>query len=461
MKEKDILRILVVDPDTHTRELLASVLDTQPTLLVTAQHTAEALDKVQEGNFDLLITELQLPDGSGRQLLNGVLQLQPDLPVIMVSAFGGVQDAVIAMQDGAVDFMSKPFTAEQAQLAIKRALANHRLVQENHDLREALDDRLRLDNMIAGSPNMQSILKSMKSVAVARTTVLITGESGTGKTLLARAMHKLSPRRDGPFVEVNCGALPETLLESELFGHVRGAFTGAVKDRQGKFEAADCGTIFLDEIGTSSLSFQVKLLRVLQDRIIERLGETASIDVDVRVILATNIDLQDAVAQGNFREDLLYRIQVVNLEMPPLRERQDDIPILAEHFLQRFAKEMEKDVRGIDQEAMGILLQAPWPGNVRQLENIMERAVVLTESKIILATDLPPGLLGQQMPRATDLLLCQNDHLLPLKVGLEGPEKLLIERALAHHNGNRKMTAESLGINRSTLFNKMRKFDLL
>ena len=283
-------------------------------------------------------------------------------------------------------------------------------------------------------------------------------ESGTGKTLLARSIHNLSTRRSGPFIEVNCGALPESLLESELFGHVKGAFTGAVKDRPGKFEAASGGTIFLDEIGTSSLSFQVKLLRVLQDRVVERLGHTGAITVDVRVILAANLDLEKAVRDGNFREDLYYRINVVTIGMPPLRERRADIPSLAAHFLRRFAGEIGKPVTAFHADVMATFRRATWPGNVRQLENVVERAVVLTEATEIRMEDLPPGLADDDGNLGS--LLPGNAHLLPLRKALEIPEKILLERALSHHGGNRQATAQALGINRSTLFNKMRKFGL-
>jgi len=402
----------------------------------------------------------------GMDFLQQAHALQENLSVIMTAAFGSVEDAVEAMRLGAADFLAKPCSEEQLLIAVDNATRTHRLLVENHDLKEALDDRLRLDNFIATDSAMLRLLKSVKAVAPARTTVLITGESGTGKTLLARAIHGNSPRADGPFIEVNCGALPESLLESELFGHVRGAFTGAVRDRPGKFESANGGTIFLDEIGTSSPSFQVKLLRVLQDRLIERLGGTNTINVDVRIILATNLDLEQAVANGEFREDLFYRIQVVALEMPPLRDRRGDIANLASVFLRRYAAETDKPVNGFSTGAMQMLIDAPWPGNVRQLENVVERAVVLTEHKQVQPQDLPGTLLpavssNPKGEAARELSVESNGHLLPLKTGLEGPEKQLIRLALQHYNGNRKLTAASLNINRSTLFNKMRKYGLL
>ncbi|MHC4813940.1 MAG: sigma-54-dependent transcriptional regulator [Planctomycetota bacterium] len=463
MNERTKPRVLIVEPDAAIREHLTTLLSRRDCNIETAANGAEGLEVLVDAEIDVMITELRLPDIDGMELLQHAQHTRKDLPVIMVTAFGSVEDAVNAMREGAADFLSQPVTEDQVLLAVDRSLEKHRLVLENLDLKEALDDRVRLDNFIATDPALHSILKAVKSVAGTRTTVLLTGESGTGKTLLARAIHQLSTRREGPFVEVNCGALPENLLESELFGHVHGAFTGAVKDRAGKFEAADSGTIFLDEIGTSSPGFQVKLLRVLQDRVIERVGDTKTIPVDVRVILASNLDLELAVREGTFREDLYYRIQVLTLEMPPLRARLGDIPYLAEHFLERFLKQTDnpKRIRGFSGEAMDVLVRAPWPGNIRQLENVVERAVVLTEHELIQPEDLPPGLIERPQSSHDELILAPQSHLLPLKEGLLAPEKLLIERALAHHGGNRTLTARTLGINRSTLFNKMRKFDLL
>ena len=472
MKSIDIPRVLVVDPDADNRELCREYLQEHGTKVWATASGEGALEHLESGSFDVVLAELELPDMAGLELLEKALSAREDLEVIMMAAFGSVEDAVEAMRLGATDFLSKPFSAEQLCLAIDKATRTHQLLVENHDLKEALDDRLKLDNMVATDPRMQHILKTVKAVAKARTTVLITGESGTGKTLLARAIHQNSPRADGPFVEINCGALPESLLESELFGHVRGAFTGALKDRPGKFELADTGTIFLDEIGTSSKGFQVKLLRVLQDRVIERVGGSQTIPIDVRIVLASNLDLAQAVVDGDFREDLYYRIQVVSLEMPPLRERRSDIANLADHFLCRYASEMDKHVTGFSRQALQALLGAPWPGNVRQLQNVIEHAVVLTEHEQIQVSDLPttPGAatlhrvesLEDRPPLLSEAELVETDlHRLPLKTALEYPEKILIQRALALHDGNRNSTAASLGINRSTLFNKMRKYDLL
>ncbi len=453
-------KILIIDPDPQTRDALEPLLADRDAQIADALDGARGLELAATENFDLVIAELHAPEADGMQIVERCGE--SGIPVILVTAFCSAEDRVAATRAGASDFLSKPFIPDQLQLAVSKALDHSSLVRENRDLREALDDRLRLDNYVSTDPRMHKTLKTVRSVAPTRTTVLITGESGTGKTLLARGIHGASDRASGPFVEVNCGALPENLLESELFGHVRGAFTGAVKDRPGKFEAADGGTIFLDEIGTASQSLQVKLLRVLQERQLERVGDSRRISVDVRVILATNLDLKKAVEDGDFREDLYYRINVVELHVPPLRERTGDVVALAEHFLTRIAADIGKDVRGFSSDALERLCRAPWPGNVRQLENVIERAVVLAEGSTIGIHDLPPDLSGPTPGRiGPESLLAEDAHLMPLKQALEGPEKLIIERALAHHGGNRQETARSLGVNRSTLFNKMRKFDLL
>ncbi|HLQ38693.1 MAG TPA: sigma-54 dependent transcriptional regulator, partial [Planctomycetota bacterium] len=342
-------RILIIDGDRHCRTELQQLLQPRGFQVVAADTGESALQQLRAGEFELVLAELQLPDLDGFELLQAVQRLHPDLDVILMAAFGSVEDAVQAMRNGAADFISKPFAAEQVLVAIDRVLEKTTLVRENHDLRVALDDRVRLQNLIGTDGRMQAICKTVRAVADTRTTVLLTGESGTGKTLLARAIHALSSRHNGPFVEVNCGALPESLLESELFGHVKGAFTGAIKDRPGKFEAAQGGTIFLDEVGTSSPAFQIKLLRVVQDRLIERVGDGTAIPVDIRILLATNLDLEQAVSSGAFRADLYYRINVVAIEMPALRSRPNDIPLLAEHFLRRFAGEHRKSIRGFTQ----------------------------------------------------------------------------------------------------------------
>ncbi|MBL8753655.1 MAG: sigma-54-dependent Fis family transcriptional regulator [Planctomycetes bacterium] len=457
-------KILVADPDPRSRQDLCTLLGKRGFQFGAAAELGEALPSLADGDFDLVLCDLSLPGGGGMKLLQEVKHAHPETAVVLLSAFGSVQDAVTAMRQGAADFLGKPFAADQVLVAVDRALEKSALQKENLQLKSALDDRLRLDNVVGTDPRMQAIFKTVKAVADTRTTVLITGESGTGKTLLARALHSLSGRRNGPFVEVNCGALPESLLESELFGHVKGAFTGAVRDKVGKFEAASGGTIFLDEIGTSSPGFQVKLLRVLQDRVIERVGDTRTLPVDVRVVLATNKDLEKAVAAGEFREDLYYRIQVVSIEMPPLRARASDVPTLAEHFLRRFAADHGRPALHFTPAALQQLAQAPWPGNVRQLENVVERAVVLSQGELLDVADLPllaqkpgqPAAVGLPGPHTT----APDGVPRPLREALMESEAAIIAQALQHCGGNRERAAKVLGINRSTLFAKLKKLGI-
>jgi two-component system response regulator AtoC len=453
-------KILVADPDPRSQRDLRDLLVQRGYELDAVADLSAALPPIHDGEVDLVLCDLALPGGGGMRLLHEIQALHPETAVVLLSAFGSVQDAVSAMRQGAADFLGKPFAPDQVLVAVDRALEKSALQRENHALKVALDDRLRLDNVVGTDPRMQAIFKTVKAVAATRTTVLITGESGTGKTLLARALHSLSTRKAGPFVEVNCGALPESLLESELFGHTKGAFTGAVRDKIGKFEAAAGGTIFLDEIGTSSPAFQVKLLRVLQDRVIERVGETKTIPVDVRVVLATNKDLEQAVARGEFREDLYYRIHVVAIEMPPLRARPSDIAMIAEHFLRRFAAEHGRPALRFSPQALLQLTRSPWPGNVRQLENVVERAVVLSQSDTIDVADLPASPAAPAGVPGDVLAPSAGDPPRPLKEALVEPERRLIEHALAHCSGNRERAAKVLGINRSTLFHKLRKLGI-
>ncbi|MEQ1633144.1 MAG: sigma-54 dependent transcriptional regulator [Planctomycetota bacterium] len=454
-------KVLVVDPDPQSQESLKDLLLRGGHVVETTTTGEGALRAVDDGDIDLVVCDDELPDQHGIELLAAIRRSHPTTAVILTTVFGSVDDAVHAMREGAADLLRKPFSADQARLAIDRALERSLLVRENQDLRQALDDRVQIGNLIGEDPRMQAIFKTVRAVADTRTTVLVTGESGTGKTVVARALHALSSRRNGPFVEVNCGALPETLLESELFGHVRGSFTGATKDKPGKFEAAHGGTIFLDEIGTSTPAFQVRLLRVLQDRVLERVGDNRTIELDVRIVLATNLDLEQAVRDGRFREDLYYRVNVVSIEMPPLRQRQEDIPALAMHFLRRFSKDHGKRVDRLTPAATGVLRRARWPGNVRQLENVIERAVVFSQSLVLDIADLPPNLVEQAAAAAPILELAStnpDDPVQPLRTALDAAEKRILEQALVHCDGNRERAAKVLGINRSTLFAKLRRY---
>jgi DNA-binding NtrC family response regulator len=448
-------RILIVEDDPGAAAELSSCLVDSGYEVAVSEPGTQALERLHGESFDLAVADQESIETE--EFLRQFLAERPDLSVILLSGFGTVESAVQAMRQGAFDYLSKPVMDDELLCSVERALAQRRLLEENKDLKARLERRNGSQQIIGGSERMQEILDTVDSVAPTRATILLTGESGTGKTRIARRIHDMSPRAKGQFVEVNCGALPDTLLESELFGHARGAFTGAVRDKAGKFEEADGGTIFLDEIGTASMPLQIKLLRVLQDRLLERVGETRTREVDVRLILATNSDLEQKVQDGSFREDLFYRINVVNIELPPLRERQEDIPFLLEHFMNRFAAMHDKPVEGFGPNALDQLLAHEWPGNIRELENAIERAVVLSRGTVIEARDLPTALSSEERP----VVEFRGSEILPLKIALEEPEKRIIERALELCGWNRQKTADMLEVNRSTLFHKMKKYGLM
>ncbi len=457
-------RILIVDDDPLVADSLAVFLKGRDYAVHVETDSHRAARLLRDGTrFDLLLSDVNMPGLDGFGLLREAKKVDPTLVVVMLTGYGTIEHAVKAMREGAEDYCTKPVIDEEMLFTVDRALSRRTLTQENEQLKRQLNRSLGLENMVGADHRMRKMYETLATVAATRATVLITGESGTGKSLIARAIHHASPRRERPFVEVNCGALPEGLLESELFGHRRGAFTGAEADRQGKFKRADGGTIFLDEIATASAGFQVKLLRILQERRFERVGDDESIEVDVRILLATNIDLKEAVERNRFREDLFHRINVVNIHIPPLRERSGDIPLLAEHFLRRYTRENEKTLDGIDDEAMRLLVAYAWPGNVRELENAMERAVVLTRGSSLTAEDFPLEISGKEPPANGMQLDYRPDGrtVMPLKKALEGPEKEIIAVTLAAVNWNRQKAARLLDINRTTLFNKMRKYGLL
>ncbi len=388
-------------------------------------------------------------------------ETKAEVPVLLVSGYGTIESAVEALRVGAFDYLGRPLVRDELLLSIDRALAQRSLLAENRNLRRALDRHRKLENIVGTSERMNRIFEVVEAVAPTRATVLITGESGTGKTRLARAVHELSPRHEGPFIEVNCGALPDSLLESELFGHAKGAFTGALRDKAGKFEDADGGTIFLDEIATASAALQIKLLRVIQDRIFERVGETRTRSVDTRIVLATNSDLLELTQKGEFREDLYYRINVVNVELPPLRDRHEDVPYLFDHFMTLFCDMHGKRLEGVDAGALDAILAHSWPGNIRELENATERAVVLARGPLIRIEDLPPAL-QRRAPRGEESRFeVAPTTILPLRQALEEPERRIIERALELNDWNRQRTADMLEVNRTTLFHKMKKYGLL
>jgi DNA-binding NtrC family response regulator len=374
--------------------------------------------------------------------------------VILITGYGSVETAVEAIRGGAFDLLTKPLLDEELQFSIERALNQRQVIEENKSLKAQLDMRFGMENIVGHDPRMRRVFDMIDSVADTRASLLITGESGTGKSLIARAIHRRSGRRDRPFVEVACGALPETLLESELFGHVAGAFTGANYDKIGKFMQADEGTIFLDEIGTASPGMQVKLLRVLQELEFEQVGGTKTFKVDCRVILATNENLEKLVQEGRFRQDLYYRVNVINLELPGLKDRISDIPMLAQHFLERVCEESGKKVRGFADDALAALTRYGWPGNVRELQNVIERAVLLGKGDVVRLEDLPASLASS---RSATLEPVGGRS---LKQALEGPERQIILEVLEGNQWNRHATAEALGINRTTLYKKMKRLGL-
>ena len=450
--------LLVVDDDRPLLESMADYLRSLGHRTETATSCQEAIDRMKEYPFDVVVCDVNLPDQDGFKLLEWATDAVPDTQVILLTGFGTIESAVDAIRLGAFDYLTKPIIEDELNFSIRRALGQKQIVTENKQLKQALNQRFGLGNIVGHDYRMQKMFDLIESVSDTRTTVLVLGESGTGKTLTARAIHQMSNRRDKPFVVVACGALPDSLLESELFGHVAGSFTGANHDKMGKFLQANGGTIFLDEIGTASPSLQVKLLRVLQDREFEPVGGTKTHKVDVRMILATNLDLEEAVRKGEFRQDLYYRINVVTLTQPPLRERISDIPLLAEHYLQEFLKQTSKPVTGFSHEAIEILQRYRWPGNVRELVNVVERAVVLTKNTVIQPSDLPEA-------------VRREDHLAEfggrlgigannLKSALATPEKQLIIETLESHGWNRQNTADALGINRTTLYKKMKKYGI-
>ncbi|MCX7428394.1 MAG: sigma-54 dependent transcriptional regulator [Planctomycetia bacterium] len=446
--------LLLVDDDRHVLASMADWLRDQGYELDTATSCAEAVATVDRKAYDLVLADIRLADGDGFQILQHCRRNRPDTAVIMITGYGTVDSAVEAIRAGAFDFLTKPLIDEELQIAIDRALNQRDVVQENHNLKAQLDLRFGLENIVGNDHRMRKIYDMIDSVADTKATVLVTGESGTGKSMIARAIHRRSSRRDKPFIEVACGALPETLLESELFGHVAGAFTGAAGDKMGKFKLADGGTIFLDEISTASANMQVKLLRILQDFEFEPVGGTKTYSIDIRAILATNEDLAKAVADGRFRQDLYYRVNVINIELPPLRERISDIPLLAEHFLRQVCEESGRSMRQFSEPAMAAMQRFPWPGNVRELQNVVERAVLLGKSQTIGLEDLPSSFIsGGAMPTAP-----VGDR--TLREALEAPERQIILDVLEMNNWNRHATAEALGINRTTLYKKMKRLRL-
>jgi DNA-binding NtrC family response regulator len=463
--------ILLVDDDHYLADSMGQWLAEQGFTVEISTTLADAKAKVKASAYGLVLTDLRLGEDDGFELIHLVHKTQPACCILVITGYATPQTAVDAVRAGAFDVLTKPLIDDEILLAIDRATSQRKVAEENERLRQQLETRLGMENIISHDYRMHKIFKVIDSVADARASVLITGENGTGKSMIARAIHNRSQRRNGPFIEVACGALPDTLLESELFGHVAGAFTGAISDRLGKFDLADGGTLFLDEIGTASPALQVKLLRVLQELQFEPLGGVKTRSVDTRVILATNEDLGAAVASGKFRQDLFYRINVVGIELPPLRQRPGDVPLLVDHFLREIVHAGGRQTEGFDAQAMQVMQRYCWPGNIRQLENVVERAVLLGQGPKLTTEDLPPELWGesqfptsQTMPRMlaapASEVQGQPPGGSPLRGALAEPERQIILQALHDHHWNRSATADSLGINRTTLYKKMKRLGL-
>lgn len=452
MEKKMKFTILIVDDEKNIREGLAADFEMDGYNVKVAENGKVALDLISKGDIDLVITDLRMPGGvSGDDVLRHVTRETPGIPVIVLTGHGSIDEAVKAMQNGAFNFLTKPLNLEQLEITVKRALQGRELKIQNQQLKKEIDSEKAVDSLIGNSPAMQKVMTLVKKVADARISVLITGESGVGKSVLVSAIHELSSRKSNPLVTVHCAALSETLLESELFGHEKGAFTGAESLHKGKFELAHGGTIFLDEIGEINQNVQVKLLRVLQERKFERVGGEQTLEVDVRVIAATNKNLEEEVKAGRFREDLYFRLNGIKIEVPPLRDRKDDIPLLLNSFLTKFNKENSKDVKGFDNKSRSAIYKYDWPGNIRELEHCVESSVVMASGDMITLEDLPPTVSRSSSAEAISV---------PLGITMDEAEKIIIMQNLVANNGNKSKTADVLGIGRKTLHRKLAEYGI-
>lgn len=452
-------KLLLIDDDCWLLESMGQWLGEQGYRVTTAKNAKLARKLIQNEAFDLCLMDVCLEDEDGFQLLRWARKQASSLPIIMMTGYGGPDSAVEAVAAGAFDLLTKPIIDQELLTILHRATDQKRIAEENRSLKEQLDRRRGLENVLSHDPRMIEIFDIIDSVADTKAAVLITGENGTGKSMIARAIHRRSGRSGKPLVEVACGALPDNLLESELFGHVEGAFTGATHNKVGKFEHANGGTIFLDEIGTASTALQIKLLRVLQEFAFEPVGSIKTLSVDTRCILATNENLSEAVASGKFRQDLYYRINMIHLELPALRERASDIPVLLEHFLQKSQLEVRKEIHGFSPDAMEVLMNYSWPGNIRELENVVQRSVLLSKRPVIGVDLLPQALVGSVGSRSSRMSV----GFVPgqsLREALEGPERQIILEVLRLNAFSRSLTANQLGINRTTLYKKMKRLGI-
>ena len=449
-------RVLVIDDEAEIRESLETLLQLEGYTVATAATGREGMALLGERNFDIVLLDLALPDRNGMDLLGEIHMLNPLQPVIMITAYGTVENAVRAMQNGATNFIQKPWDNEKLLADVRAAVARQRAEEENVQLKRALKQRYDFDNIVGKSEPMLKIFDLVAQVAPSRSTILLQGESGTGKELIAKALHLHSARRDRPFVPVNTGSMPADLLESNLFGHVKGAFTSAIASKKGLFEVADRGTLFLDEIGTMTMDTQSKILRVLQDRRFMHLGGTQEMQVDVRIIAATNVDLRQMVRDGRFREDLFYRLNVITIDLPPLRQRREDIPLLVDHFLKKYSEENERPRRHVTTEALRPLVTYSWPGNVRELENVVERAVVLSSGTDITVDLLPDHIAG----RGTPVPVMDSDPTASLFDIMEDCERRIIMDMLEKCGWNQTEAAERFHVPLSTLNQKIKRLNI-
>jgi two-component system, NtrC family, response regulator AtoC len=458
-------RVLVVDDEENLRHMLQILLRREGYEAVGASSVDAALVEIERQPFDIIITDLRMPGRSGLELIDEVRRRNLETTMVVMTAYGGKEVAIEAMKRGAYDYLSKPFEADEVVLLLRKAEERERLFRENLSLRKQIrsgggEPETGLGEMVAKSARMTELFRTIRKIAEFKTTILVGGESGTGKELVARAIHRLSPRASGPFVAVNCGAIPGTLLESELFGHRKGAFTDATRDRKGLFEEATDGTLFLDEIGELPVGLQVKLLRVLQEEEVRRLGDTQDVKVDVRVVAATARDLAEEVKRGAFREDLYYRLNVLAVHLPPLRDRREDIPLLVDHFVQRMNARMNLAITGATPEAMRQLIESDWPGNVRELENVVERAMVLSDGPQIDVESLPDRLRRVAPGPAAPTVVTPSDDDLSIKRASRRAEEDLIRRALVRTGGNRTRAAELLEISHRALLYKIKEYGI-
>ena len=443
--------ILIIDDEKNIREGLGAALEMDG-YTVLAADGKQGLEILERGDIDLVITDLKMPEVSGEEILAKVTGETPGIPVIVLTGHGTIDSAVDAMRKGAYDFLTKPVNLDRLSLLVKRALERREISLQNSVYRKEIEGKTTFENMIGKSHEIQKVFDLVKKVAPSKASVLITGESGVGKEMIAKALHNLSPRKDKPFIKVHCAALSDSLLESELFGHEKGAFTGAIAMKRGRFELAHEGTIFLDEIGEISQNVQVKLLRVIQERKFERVGGEETLDVDVRIIAATNRNLEEEIKKGNFREDLYYRLNVVNINVPPLRERKDDIPIMVNNFIRKFSKENNKNITTVDTKAKNALYSYDWPGNIRELRNCIEGAVVIAEGSTLRLEDLPPAVRKSQENSSISI---------PAGTDMDTAEKIIIRETLLFCHGNKSKTAQVLGIGRKTLHRKLMEMNLV